>query len=201
MLDLTGPLDAHALAQGRILLSEIPALEGGESIARIFDHWSVENYIACDGSYNVVIGLHGGQWIAQIATSPRLNAVQVGEGAPYAAHTYHRNSHAVGIAVNGMVAATTENFGAQPVQLHEIEVLCAANAAVALKYHIDLAGGFGAEHNLLTHAECAVLDGYAWDRWDLARLRPSYEPITVAEARATGDLIRARSREYKLAMS
>ena len=200
MQDLIGPLDPHALQQGRALYNALPMLARAESITRLFSHWSVEEYGCVDGSYNVVIALTSGAWVAEIATSPRLNAVQVSADHPYAAHTYQRNSHAVGIAVNGMTGATSDDFGAEPVQLHEIEVLCAANAAVAKKYSIDLAGMVGGEHTLMTHAEAAILDGYFGERWDLARLRPSSAPLSVSEAVATGDLIRARSRQYKGAL-
>lgn len=204
MPDLQGPLDPHALAQGKSLLVSLPSLANGEHIDREFDHWSVEEYGSCDGQYNIVIELENGQWVAKISTSPRLNAVQVSSLHPYAAHTYQRNSHAVGIAVNGMIGATTSDFGSQPIQLHEIEVLCAANAAVAKKYGIDLGGSVNGEHTLMTHAEAAILDSYfpgdgdPQARWDLARLHASNAPLTKDEARATGDLIRARSHAYKL---
>jgi hypothetical protein len=198
MSDLTGPLDSNACKQGYALLKALPPLASGQSIGRIYDHWTVEAYGCVDGSYNIVIALEGGVWAPKIACSPTNNAVQVGSSAPYAAHTYHRNSHAIGIAVNGMAGATTSNFGDAPIQIHEIEVLCATNAAVALAYHIDLAGSIDGEHTVMTHAEAALADGYFGERWDLARLHASSAPLSAAEAHTNADLIRTRSHEYKL---
>ncbi len=200
MARLVGPLDPHALEQARTLFAALPALESGESLVHTYLHWEVEKYGCVDAQYNIVIALLNGAWVAKIATSPRANAIQVGDGAPYAAHTYHRNSHAVGIAVSGMVDATASDFGAAPIQMHELEVLCAANAAVAKRYGIDLNGKIDGEPTCMTHAEAAIVDGYFGERWDLARLVPSGDPLTPDEARANAALLRFRSHEYKLAL-
>jgi hypothetical protein len=202
MPDLSGLLDLWALNQGKALLDELPALGSGESISRIYLHWSVESQGCVDGAYNIVVPLQGGRFRAVIATSPRLNATNpVQDG--YAAHTYERNSNAVGIAVNGMDGAGVDgsNFGSDPVQLHAVEVMCAAAAAVALTYGIDASEQLSnGEFVIETHATVAVYDNYADERWDLGRLHPSPKPLTNAERTASAALLRARAHQYKLAL-
>jgi hypothetical protein len=117
-----------------------------------------------------------------------------------------------------MVGATTTNFGPEPVTKLMIEYLCAANAAVAKKYGIDLSGlsthaPYTGEPTLLTHAEAADRvgspqqysaygPGATSERWDLASLvaLPQGVSLSDAMAKATGDAIRARSHLYKAAL-
>lgn len=199
MPDLTGPLDPHALSESRRILAVLPDLAHNEQILAIPLHWSVEDYGCVDGAYNLVIALKENAWTAEIATSPRLNASHpLPDG--YAAHTFMRNSYACGIAVDGMVGATSSDFGDEPIQLHEIEVLCATAAAVAQKYGIDTTERYNGLPAVFTHAEAAIADDYFGERWDLARLHASDLPLTEIEARATGDLLRRRAHDYKIAL-
>jgi hypothetical protein len=205
MSDLQGPLEPNAVNQMHAILGNLPTMPAGWYLDRIYLHWTVEGQGACDGSYNIDTPLIGSVFVARIATDPRLNATSpVQDG--YAAHTYQRNSHAVGISVNGMdgPGVDASDFGSDPVQLHAVEVMCAAAAAVAEKYAIDTLGKTpgpaGLEWDILTHGEVAVIDGYPDERWDLGRLHPSPNPLTPAERSATGDLLRARIHQYKLAL-
>lgn len=203
MNDLQGVLDMNAVTQGIVLYRNLPALGDGEKISRIYYHWTVEGQGACDGAYNIVCPLIGGLYRATIATSPRLNATNpVQDG--YAAHTWQRNSNAVGIAVNGMDGANVgpSNFGDDPVQMHAVEVLCAAGAAVALKYGLDASSQLdNGEFTIETHATVAVYDGYADERWDLARFHADPAPLTNAERTASAALLRARTHQYKYALT
>ena len=203
MSEFTGVLDMHAVQQGIVLYRALPALGDGEKISRIYLHWTVEGQGACDGAYNIVVPLVGGVYRATIATSPRLNATNpVQDG--YAAHTWQRNSYAVGIAVNGMDGAgvNASYFGDDPVQMHAIEVMCAAAAAVALKYGIDASSQLlNGEFAIETHATVAVYDGYPDERWDLARFHASPEPLTNDERTASAAVLRARAHQYKYALT
>jgi hypothetical protein len=201
--DLTGPLDAHALAEGIRILKLLPA---GIEINHVPMHWSVEGWMVCDGAYNIVISLHGDQWNATIATDPTLNASEPPQPG-YAAHTWMRNSFGCGIAVDGMVGATTTNFGPEPIQMHELEVLCAVAAAVGTKYSIDTHGSYEGVSTYPTHAECAIADAYYLgsgdpeERWDLAELRAAAVPPSPQTAAATAVVLRTRIAEYKRAMA
>ena len=200
MSDLTGPLDPHALAEG-LRVSKL--LTPGLAINHIPLHWEVTGYGACDGAYNIVITLDNppDEWVAHIATDLALNARQIQDGDDYAAHTLGRNSFGCGIACSGMIGATSSDFGSAPVQLHEVEVMCAVAAAVAEKYRIDTHSDYQGVPSIPTHAECAIADGYFGDRWDWERLRASADPLSQANAAATGFLLRKRVAQYKTAIS
>ena len=88
--------------------------------------------------------------------------------------------------------ATPANFGDFPLTEPQLDALCRVAAALASFYAIDAAA-------VRTHAEAALDDGYFGAgtgdehlRWDIARLRPSPEPLLPAEATATGDWFRER---------
>jgi hypothetical protein len=132
-----------------------------------------------------------------------------------ASHTAGRNTGAIGISVAAMADATPSDFGPYPLTIDMMEVFCGVCAAAALKYDIDVAGYASAsEHNFMTHAEVAIADQYFPGdvavggkklsgppyRWDLARLEASDLPLTKAEALVTGAILRARIREYKIAL-
>jgi hypothetical protein len=58
------------------------------------------------------------------------------------------------------------------------------------------------EHNLLTHAECAVIDDYPTERWDEGSLvpLPAGVSLTTAMRSQCGDALRARTHEYAVAL-
>lgn len=108
---------------------------------------------------------------------------------PYAAHTRGRNSWSIGLAIAAMRDATPGDFGAFPLTEPQLDALCRVAARLAAFYRIPPAA-------IRTHAEAALEDGYFGaaeeQRWDIARLRPAPEPLVAGEARAVGDLLRAR---------
>jgi hypothetical protein len=142
-----------------------------------------------------MVDLADDKWVLKLTHDPRDNMPGLTD-APMASHTWHRNSWALGIAIGGMDGATTNNFGKDPVQLHELQYLCAGAAALAAKYGVqanqDLGGG---EHTIMTHAEAAIQDGYFGERWDLALFEPG--PLTQTGARYHGDLLRQRIHVIK----
>jgi hypothetical protein len=118
-----------------------------------------------------------------------MRDVRVAPERPYAAHTAHRNSWAIGLAICAMDGATPTDFGACPLTEPQLDALALVAARLAAVYGIGLAA-------IRTHAEAALEDGYygaaGGERWDIARLEGAPAPLTAAEAHRVGDLLRAR---------
>ncbi|MGH7745610.1 MAG: hypothetical protein ACREQ5_12590 [Candidatus Dormibacteria bacterium] len=201
-----------ALAAAQVFHAALPALRPGMYFDHLYLHWAVEPFGHLDGAYNAEVDLEGGEWVLQITHNPLDNAVDITDG-PYAAHTYSRNSHAFGLAVAGMDGATSTNFGEDGLQLHEIEYLCAAAAAVCWKYDLDAMGQSSSRLHpgpvIETHATAAIKDLYypgdgdPDSRWDLAILAPQaigapFPSKTVAEVTAAA--LRLKIHNYKAAL-
>lgn len=122
------------------------------------------------------------------------------------AHTYHRNSGAVGITLACCVGATSDDLGSEPPTAVQIEVMAQVIAIVAdgLWLTID-------KNHVLTHGEAADNeDGiYPHDpygpkadcqRWDLEYLgtneSPSFNPYATDGSRG-GDVLRGKANWYR----
>jgi len=115
-----------------------------------------------------------------------------------------------------MDGATVNNFGADGVTVTGLTHLCAAAAAVAAKYGIDVMGrkaeGFYVgEHTVLTHAEAADLVGEppqyeaygplnGATRWDLCSFVAVPEGEALPPAHVCGDALRTLTHAYKEAL-
>lgn len=169
-------------------LSEIePMLYAAKGyIDRIYEHWT-----GCDASvvnlpdYHVVIDQDGDYHIMHEDFTERL------------AHTWHRNSRALGFAIACCKDAICYgdypegvDFGSQPPTQAQIEAMAmlTAKAEEILGLTAD---------DVLTHAEIAEIDGYGVSsgkpdmRWDLLYLPDN--GINVPG----GDLIRGKAEWYK----
>ena len=220
-------IDAGIVAIARAFMREIPHVVAGD-ITRGYLHQSAEAYGCVDGAYNAVIPLVDGKWAAVASHDIRKNARSTFDQNGYAAHTYHRNYGAFGIAVNGLdtPGASPTNFGADPLQLHAIDLMCAVAAAYCTSFGIDATGlsreavppasAFRDEPTILTHAEAANRPGnpaqYSAygpapigdvERWDLATLvqAPASVQITADHATIVGNELRGRIHAYKLALA
>src|SRR5271166_1334516 len=163
-------------------------------------HWEVTHIGTDDKAYNATVSLHDGGWKAIYDTDAALN-MTLPEGSGYAAHTAGRNGHGFGVALAGMLGAAPDNFGAEPIEAHQLEVMCAVVAAVALKYEIDTMD----PQAVYTHAEAAIRDGYFPGdpavagmpesgppyRWDLERFEASAAPLSKEGAVARANILRA----------
>ena len=104
-----------------------------------------------------------------------MRDVRLDPSLPYAPHTRGRNAWSIGISIAAMQGATPSDFGRFPITEPQLDAMCRVAATLARFYGIDVAA-------IRTHAEAALDDGYFGAegddvRWDIARLRPSAEPL------------------------
>ncbi|MGA8574170.1 MAG: hypothetical protein WB609_00585 [Candidatus Cybelea sp.] len=216
----TAPIDPGVLAKAKTLLASLPKVPAG-SLSRLYLHWTVAPFGCTFGDYNGEADFEGGNWKMIVTHDPRDNAVGVNNNEP-ASHTWHRNTGAVGVSIAGMSGATENNFGPDSVTITGLEHLCACAGAFAQCYGIDSLGtvsqgashlGDGGreintagEHTILTHAECASVDGYLCGfttdpdcRWDLGSLvaLPGGTRLTKEMVSQCGDALRQRVHAYK----
>jgi hypothetical protein len=224
--DPKAPVDPAVLAATKAFLATLPDVNMGNrsnvdyadpDLTRIYLHWSVQAMGCVDAAYNFVITASNGHFSINHSTDVRKNARSTFDPNGYAEHTYHRNTGGVGIALDGMDGATAENFGPDGVTVEGLTWLCAAAAAVATKYDIDISGlsldtdPFYGEVNVLTHAEAANLPGTPAaytpygpapigdvERWDLAAFVPG--PVTAETATTCGNALRELIHRYKIAL-
>jgi hypothetical protein len=222
-LDPSAPLDAGVLAKAKTLLQSLPAVPAG-LLSRIYLHWTVAPFGATFSDYNGEADFESGAWVLKITHDPRDNAPGLNSN-PEASHTWHRNTGALGVAIAGMTGATQHDFGPAAVTVAGLEHQCALAAGFAACYGIDALGTVqhGATHagdsgdpidttgepTILTHAECASLDGYLCGftsdpdcRWDLGSLvaLPAGMSLTKAIVSQCGDALRQRVHAYKAAL-
>ena len=122
------------------------------------------------------------------------------------AHTYHRNSGAVGITLACCVGATSDDLGSEPPTNAQIEAMAQVIVAVAdgLWLTID-------KNHVLTHGEAADNEDGIYphdpygpkstcERWDLEFLgtdeSPSFNPYTTDGSRG-GDVLRGKANWYR----
>ena len=122
------------------------------------------------------------------------------------AHTYHRNSGAVGITLACCVGATSDDLGSEPPTDSQIEAMAQVIVAVAdgLWLTID-------KNHVLTHGEAADNEDGIYphdpygpkstcERWDLEYLgtgeSPSFNPYATDGSRG-GDVLRGKANWYR----
>lgn len=212
----TAPLNEEALEEGRSLLARLPEVPPG-AIDRLYGHWTVGHYNQNFSDYNIAVRYDGQSFHLDIVGDPQDNARNV-NSTPAHAHTYMRNTGALGICTDDMAGATENDFGPEPVTLMTLEYLCAGIAAAAKCYDIDLnglstRGPYAPEPNFLTHAEAGDRVGSpaqyrpygpasTSERWDLSSFVafPPGQHATGATAYACGSALRIRAHAYKEAL-
>lgn len=122
------------------------------------------------------------------------------------AHTYRRNTGAVGITLACCVGATSDDLGSEPPTAAQIEVMAQVIAVVAdgLWLTID-------KNHVLTHGEAADNEDGLYphdpygpkstcERWDLEYLgtseSPSFNPYATDGSRG-GDVLRGKANWYR----
>ena len=161
---------------------------------KIYLHWSAGHYFQKFDDYHVNITADGKLYL----TTDDLSEVL--------AHTYHRNSGAVGISLCCCAGATTNDLGDEPPTSQQIESIALAICAVAdgLWLTIDKA-------HVMTHGEAADNeDGLepheaygpqtTCERWDLEFLgtdeSPAFDPWAADGSRG-GDVLRGKANWYR----
>ena len=157
------------------------------SIDRLYIHWTAGHYDSVFDDYHINITGAGETYLS----TDDLTAVL--------AHTWHRNTGAIGIALCCCVDATincdgTFSFGSEPPTDLQIEKTAQVIAVLA-----DVLGlPIDAEH-VMTHAEVGDLDGYGpaeigtkdFEKWDLWQLI-DYD----GEWRGGGEVLRGKANWY-----
>jgi hypothetical protein len=160
-------------------------------VRSIFLHWTAHGYDDVFPAYHFCI-TRPDDVVVHHTHDLRENMrdVRLDPDLPYAAHTSGRNSWALGISIAAMRDASPSDFGPSPLTVAQLDGMCTVAARLAAFYGVDTAA-------IRTHAEAALADGYfgagpGHQRWDIARLRASAEPLEPAEATRTGDWFRER---------
>ena len=170
-----------------------PALPAG-TLRAIILHWTAGDYDTVYPAYHFC--LSGAADVRVHATHDlraNMRDLRLDRAGGYAAHTQGRNSFAAGIALCAMQAATPHDFAAFPLTRAHVDALCLVAARIVRHYGVPLA-------NVRTHAEAALDDGYfgaagEHERWDIARLSASAQPLAAAEAVALGQRLRRQIAE------
>lgn len=146
--------------------------------AKIYLHWTAGHYGQFYDDYHINIDYDGSLY----ATSENLAEIK--------AHTWRRNSGAVGVSLACCAGATPRDLGDEPPTEMQIECLAQVLAVLCTCMDIPLDGA-----NVMTHAEAANLDDYGpdttWERWDLWLLKDG------DEFGSGGDIIRGKAAYYR----
>lgn len=220
------PLQDKVLVAARAFEVHLPNLLPDEWLHGIYGHWTVGHPDQDFPDYNGSVGCNAdGTFFLHMPHTPLDNACDAaGECSDsFAAHTWLRNSGGFGFSLDGMLGATTKNFGAESdLGVASLHYFCAGVAAVAKKYGIDLAGTkpagagrYAGEPTFLTHARAAVLGGTPahplWynygpsgtcERWDFATLVPLPEGMALTDemAQICCEALNGLAHAYKLAL-
>ena len=160
-------------------------------IDHVYLHWTAGWYGQCYDSYHICID-KGGEIYLMCDNS--LTEVK--------AHTWHRNTGAVGVSLCccGDATATADgskiNLGSEPPTAQQIEVMAEVVAVLADEFNLPL----DTDEYVMTHYEAAKRDGYApgqdsdcrWDLW--------YSPDYYGKEGALdegGALIRGKAAWYQ----
>lgn len=140
----------------KVNLSNILTLakEANGYINKVYLHWSAGHYGSFFEDYHINIDHDGTVYVS-------TNDFTVKK-----AHTWRRNTGAIGIALACAYNANTNNLGPEPPTPLQIEAL--AQVLAILSHGLDLPITID---NVMTHAEAADLDDYGpattCERWDL----------------------------------
>ena len=196
----------------QLLETKYPVKKG--ALNRIYMHCSFAPNGMKYSDYNVMTLLNG-KLTVSITGNPQDNVPGLTDNAIHP-HTFHRNEGAVGISIDGMEDAKTDDFGSNAHSQLELLYLCGCVAATAKAYDIDISGvvkkgkthldkdggtvNTKGENNALTHAECAVIDLYPNERWDLGILEAiaKGKSLTPKMRTTSGNILRECAHRIKL---
>lgn len=159
----------------------------GKGIKKVYAHWTGGRYDQIFADYHACIKGDGVVWF----TTDNLAAIL--------AHTYMRNTNAIGIALCCAYGATyPNNFGQYPPTANQIETLAEMLAIISWELNIPVNIQY-----IMTHAEAADnLDGVCphkpygpqngCERWDLYQLQDC-----GGQWKAGGEILRGKIAFYQ----
>ena len=134
------------------------AQEAQGQIDKIYLHWSACHYGSFFSDYHINIDADGSIHISTNDMTEKL------------AHTWRRNTGAIGIAMACCYNATSNDLGEEAPTAEQVESMAKVIAVLSYALQLEITPG-----NIMTHAEAADLDGYGpattCERWDLAILQ------------------------------
>lgn len=146
--------------------------------AKLYLHWSAGHYGQFYADYHLNIDADGSIY----ATTDDLSEVK--------AHTWRRNTGAIGVSLACCAGATSNDLGEEPPTELQIECLSQVVTVLCSCADIPLDGA-----HVMTHAEAANLDDYGpdttWERWDLWFLKNG------DEMGSGGEVIRGKAAWYR----
>lgn len=156
------------------------AEKGKGGIDRIYLHWTAGRYDQIFADYHINIVGDG-----NICISTRDFTIKK-------AHTWRRNSRAIGICLCCAYHATTNNMGDYPPTTKQIESMSKVVATLSEALNLPISA-----ETVMTHAEAADLDDYGpsttCERWDLWFLSDSAD----GQIKNGGDVIREKAIWYQ----
>lgn len=173
-------------------LVQLAAVSRG-AISRLYLHWTAGRYDQCFDDYHLNIGPAGELYLTCRSLEEKK------------AHTWQRNSKALGITLCGCLGAAAGglaprgtapaiDFGPYEPTALQIEKMALVIAVITQALELDLN-----EEVVMTHAEAAIRDGYGPGsgdpelRWDLWYLRDyPYEGLVEG-----GRLLRGKALWYR----
>ncbi len=170
----------------KITLEELKIIAGNasRSIDHIYLHWSAGRYGSFFDDYHINIDSDGTLYISTEDLGETL------------AHTWRRNTGAVGIALACCYNAYAQNgydtdFGEYPPTLKQIETMAKVVAILCTEVNLPITS-----EAVMTHCEAAEIDNYGpsttCERWDLWFL-----PDSDGQMKLGGDIIRGKANWYK----
>jgi N-acetyl-anhydromuramyl-L-alanine amidase AmpD len=133
-------------------------LATGKAISHLYGHWTAGHYGSFFRDYHINIDQDGSIYVS----TDDLETVL--------AHTWHRNTGSVGIALACCYNGTSNDLGPEPPTEAQIKSLSEVIAVLCRSLGLSIDAD-----TVMTHAEAADRDGYgpatSCERWDLAILR------------------------------
>lgn len=146
-------------------------------IDKIYLHWSAGHYGQFFSDYHLNIDEDGSVYASTNDLTERK------------AHTWRRNSGAIGISMSCCAFATTNDLGEEPPTFEQIEAMAQVVAVLCQELDIECTSD-----NVMTHSEAADFDDYGpattCERWDLLFLSNDTKDVNG------GDTIRGKANWY-----
>lgn len=160
---------------------------------KVYMHWTAGHYETFFDDYHVSIDDEG-----RIYLNGSLSDIL--------AHTYHRNSGAVGITLNACVGATSSDLGAEAPTAAQIEAMAQAVCAICDGLWLTIDKAHVMSHGEAADNEDGIEPHEAYgpkttcERWDLEYLgtdeSPAFSPWATDGSRG-GDVLRGKANWYR----